>query len=71
MSAWLPVEGYPNIKACPACGGSALEGEVDCIVCGFAPDDDTSWRELGHVFRIIDTLDHAPASRAPETETTL
>lgn len=44
MSAWVQVEDTRNLKACPACGALALEGETECTACGCVPDDDEAWR---------------------------
>lgn len=45
--AWLVVAPGSSLKRCPRCGTSALEGEVECSVCGLAPTDDESWRVAG------------------------
>lgn len=46
LRAWLPCPGYLELKLCPRCGATALEGEVACIGCGLSPPDDATWREL-------------------------
>lgn len=48
-TAWLVVERGSELKGCPRCGESALEGEQSCFYCGEEPEDDTSWRVAGRV----------------------
>lgn len=46
LRAWLPCPGYLELKKCPRCGATALEGEVQCVGCDLEPEDDSTWREL-------------------------
>lgn len=46
LRAWqVHPTGALELKVCPRCGSTALEGEVECIACQHAPPDDTTWRE--------------------------
>lgn len=47
--AWMPVAGSNDLKACPRCGETALEGEVECKTCGTEPTDDRTWRRMNTV----------------------
>ena len=34
-----------ELKRCPGCGETALEGQEECTRCGMHPEDDRWWRE--------------------------